>query len=151
MDANLPQKQLFYLQLENRLTDYFIEMAYLFNQNKVMLVPVPKEDFSYLGKNHFSLLCHTESLSSYNSLMKFKKGLFEGLLKKKGFDFYYLSSFGLPQEWKSQVALKRLTFFPLPVNTQDLVAQVSQSLHQKNAPQEKWDWGKRVSSNFLSQ
>lgn len=135
---------IFFLKPTEALNDVFFQMAGMFSQLNIILIPVSAEELQKVDrhKRHQIIICRNDLLSAY-TFLEIKKLYLDFAMSRGHVSVYDISSFSEIENATKYKNKKSYFYFPLPADMKQIVMGVALDYFKTRNEIEEWPGGRR--------
>ena len=137
-------KYIFFLQLNEKLPDFYFDLVLLFKELGFTLVPVLPQslkEFSYLEKKYFLVVRH--DIESQTNFFKKENVYTHYRLKHSKILMMDVSSFGETPLVKKHRIQKSYRYYPLPMEFDEIAIRMAYLYYRDENVKQVWPGGRR--------
>ena len=144
MEKKSSVNYIFFLKSTKELSAMFFQMADLFSQLNIILLPVTREELQNIDrhKKHQIIVCRNDLLSA-QMFFEIKKAYLDFAMSRGHVAVYDISSFSEIENAKKYQNKKSYFYFPLPIDIKQVVMSVTIDYFKTKNEMEEWPGGKR--------
>jgi hypothetical protein len=144
MDEKSIVNYIFFLKTNEALNAAFFQLANLFAQLNIVLLPVTTDELQNIDrhKKHHIIVCRND-LASAQIFNEIKTSYFDFALSRGHISLYDISSFSEIENANKYQNKKLYFYFPLPVDMNQVVMNIAIDFFKTKNEIEEWPGGKR--------
>lgn len=143
---------IFFLKSSEALSDVFFQLAKLFSQLNIVLLPVSSEELQKIDrhKRHQIIICRNDLLSA-QVFFEIRKLYLDFAMSRGHVAVYDISSFSEIENAAKYHNKKSYFYFPLPTDLKQVVMNVTIDYFKTRNENEEWPGGRRSKIPTISE